>query len=179
MTALLRDLWRNDDGLILSAEMVVILTITVLGMVVGLANLQTAILGEFADLSLAFQSLNQSYSTPSYRGCWKYWGRTSWVAGSCFVDIFDGCVGGGAYGSDIVSGYQLPSTSGSVITEPLINTDTSAATSTNTTVVPSISGPQSQGVPCPVPSRSNGTLQPVPQGAAVPMLPPGPCHNCP
>lgn len=98
MTAILRSLMRDEAGLILSAELVIILTVAVLGMIVGLVNLQTAILGEFTDLGLAFQSLNQSYYTPSYRGCWKWWGPTSWVAGSRFYDYYDGCVGGAGYG---------------------------------------------------------------------------------
>jgi hypothetical protein len=121
MLVLLRKLWGDEAGLILSAEMVIILTITVLGMIVGLVNLQNAILGEFTDLGLAFSSLNQSYSTPSYRGCWKYWGRTSWVAGSSFIDVYDGCYANnttGCYGSDIASGgCCLPATTGAVVTD--------------------------------------------------------------
>ena len=147
----------------------IILTVTVLGMIVGLVNLQNALLGEFADLSLAFQSLNQSYGTPSYRGCWKSWGRTSWVAGSSFIDVFNGCVGGGGgsvgcYGSDIVggTGYHLPSNSGPVIVGPQMTNDPSA--------------PSSRGVDaCPpglVSPTAPATGQPVPNASSVP------CQNC-
>jgi len=123
MKNLLRDLWQEDAGLILSAELVIILTVAVIGMVVGLVNLQNAILGEFADLSLAFQSLNQSYSTPTFRGCWKIWGRTSWTAGSTFIDVFDGCVGSGPcgnYGCEIngTGGCYLPNVATTTAVEP-------------------------------------------------------------
>lgn len=126
MKHLLRDLWQEDAGMILSAELVIILTVAVIGMVVGLVNLQNAILGEFADISLAFQSLNQSYSTPSFRGCWKFWGRTSWTAGSTFIDVFDGCVGSGPcgnYGCDIngAGGCLLPNVAtATTVVEPAI-----------------------------------------------------------
>jgi Flp pilus assembly pilin Flp len=177
MNAQLRNLWRDEAGIILSAEMVIILTISVLGMVVGLVNLQNALLGEFADLSMAFQSLNQSYSTPSYRGCWKYWGRTSWVAGSCFVDVFDGCVNSGAVGGyiggDIISGsgYQLPAVTGQGVAEPAIVNDPN--------VVPS-TGPAlpTQGTPCPVPAPLNNGAPGVPQGMSLPALPAAPCNGC-
>lgn len=114
MSALFTKLWEDDSGVILSAELIIILTIAVLGMVVGLSCLQTAILSEFNDLALAFTGLNQSYGTPWFRGCNKFWGwggRTSWVAGSYFIDVYDGCAGlqGGGYIGDICAqGYQLP-----------------------------------------------------------------------
>lgn len=149
MVGLLRNLWSDDAGLILSAELVIILTIAVLGMVVGLVNLQHALLGEFTDLGLAFQSLNQSYSTPSYRGCWKSWGRTSWVAGSCFVDVFDGCVGTTASGcTDTVgaTGYQLPATQGQCLPDATISTTPSTTIKT----APQATGvPSGTGTPCP------------------------------
>ena len=161
MKTLWRDFVRDEAGLILSAELVVILTITVLGMVVGLVNLQQAILGEFADLSLAFQSLNQSYATPSFRGCWKIWGRTSWTAGSSFIDIFDGCIGSGPMvgygGGEIVgcSSYYLPSQGNQVIGE-------SRLTTTPNAVCP----PETQGLPTPA--------------VSPPQLPSTvPCSTCP
>lgn len=94
------ELWNDETGLILSAEMVLILTIAVLGIVVGLVQVQTAVVSEFQDLALAFSSLNQSYSTPAFFGCRKWWGRTAFTSGSGFIDFFDGCIanGGGVGG---------------------------------------------------------------------------------
>lgn len=98
MKELFAELAMNEAGMILSAEMVLILTIAVLGIVVGLVQVQQAVVSEFQDLALAFYGLNQSYATPSYFGCMKWWGRTSWSAGSGFFDYYNGCVGPGAIG---------------------------------------------------------------------------------
>lgn len=91
MLAMAQCFWRDEDGLILSAELVMILTIGVLGLIVGLVNLQNAILGEMNDLSGAFRSLNQSFATPSFTGCWKNCAPTSFTIGSCFVDVYEPC----------------------------------------------------------------------------------------
>ncbi|MDZ4683856.1 MAG: hypothetical protein SH850_02130 [Planctomycetaceae bacterium] len=79
-------LWNDDSGAILSAELVIILTVVVLGLITGLTCLQQAIVGELQDVSAAFTGLNQSYFTSGFRGCLKIWGRTSGTAGSMFVD---------------------------------------------------------------------------------------------
>jgi hypothetical protein len=88
-------LWADEGGAILSAELVIVLTIVVLGLITGLACLQQALVAELQDVSAAFSGLNQSYFTPGFRGCWKIWGRTSGTAGSMFIDRRVGLVGGG------------------------------------------------------------------------------------
>lgn len=106
MKALLIDLMNDDSGLVLSAELVLILTICVLGIVVGLVQVQTAVVSEFQDLALAFSSLNQSYTTASFFGCRKWrWGATSFTAGSGYIDFFDGCIGGANWGGGVMGGY--------------------------------------------------------------------------
>ena len=98
MKKLFAELMRNESGLILSAEMVLVLTIAVLGVIVGLVNVQTAVVTEFQDIALAFGGLNQSYSTPTFMGCRKWFFPTSWTSGSGFIDFYDGCVGSGPWG---------------------------------------------------------------------------------
>lgn len=180
MTALFRKLLNDEAGLILSAELVIILTITVLGMVVGLVNLQHALLNEFADLSLAFQSLNQSYHTPSFAGCWKWWGgRTSWVAGSTFIDVFDGCVGagvGGNYmGGDIVGGAGFYGSNLNVGGTAVCPQDSGTAVSGSSTTTTTTT------VPCDVPGQPNQSI-PAPVGAPYQSLQQAPiaapCTNC-
>jgi Flp pilus assembly pilin Flp len=110
MKALLTELVRDESGLILSAELVLILTICVIGIIVGLVQVQTAVVSEFQDLALAFSSLNQSYQTASFFGCRKWrFGAISFTAGSGFIDIFDGCIGsswgGGFAGGAFGGGY--------------------------------------------------------------------------
>lgn len=91
--------WSDEAGAILSAELVIVLTLVVLGLITGLACLQQAVIAELQDVSAALSGLNQSYFTPSFRGCLKIWGRTSATAGSFFVDRRIGLVGGVAASS--------------------------------------------------------------------------------
>ena len=78
-------LWKDESGAILSAELVLLATLGVIGAVVGLKAVSQSVNGELLDLACAFRSLDQSYS---YSGL-----RTpgAWVAGSKFqqepVDI--------------------------------------------------------------------------------------------
>lgn len=106
MKALFIELLRDESGLILSAELVLILTICVLGIIVGLVQVQSAVVSEFQDLALAFSSLNQSYSTQGFMGCRKWrFGAMSFTAGSGFIDIFDGCIGTGWGGGGFGGGW--------------------------------------------------------------------------
>ena len=58
-----KSLWNDEYGVIMSAEIVLIGTILVLGMIVGLVELQFAVVFELNDLSSAIGNLDQSYST--------------------------------------------------------------------------------------------------------------------
>jgi len=79
-------LWNDERGLIISAELVLILTIAVLGMVVGLSSVSTSVNNELNDLAGAFGSLDQSFY---YRGLTK-WGHAS-VSGAGYADSRDFC----------------------------------------------------------------------------------------
>jgi len=95
-------MWQNfrkdEHGLILSAELIIIVTVVVLGLITGLACVQQALVAEFQDVSGAIRGMNQSYATPQFLGCAKIWGRTSWTAGSRFTDTTNGFVAP-AYGN--------------------------------------------------------------------------------
>jgi Flp pilus assembly pilin Flp len=58
---MLRRLLNDEAGAILSAELVLIMTILVIGMIVGLAELQNAVVNELNDIGDAIGSLNQSF----------------------------------------------------------------------------------------------------------------------
>ena len=60
---MLKNLWNDESGVILSAEIVLMGTILVLGMIVGLVELQVAVVGELSDLGDAVGNLDQSYRT--------------------------------------------------------------------------------------------------------------------
>ncbi|GAB4134907.1 MAG: hypothetical protein Tsb009_00550 [Planctomycetaceae bacterium] len=59
MKTLLLKLWNDEDGFIVSAELVLVSTITVLSMLVGLSELSNSINNELYDVSDAFGSVNQ------------------------------------------------------------------------------------------------------------------------
>ena len=85
MKALITNLYNDQAGFIVSAELVLISTISVLGLVVGLSELASAVNQELEDVASAFGSMNQSYSFYGYKG---HTGRT---VGSKFKDAFDHC----------------------------------------------------------------------------------------
>lgn len=89
---MLKTLWNDESGVILSAELVLIGTILVLGMIVGLVELQCSIVGELSDLSSAFGNLNQSYSISGFgssKGGNQFKARTHGAAYTDRVDVCD------------------------------------------------------------------------------------------
>ncbi|MCU0872553.1 MAG: hypothetical protein MUE50_09435 [Pirellulaceae bacterium] len=81
----LTQLWRDDLGFIISAELVLIATILVIGMIVGLVSLRDQVVQELGDVGAAFSQLVQSYSFSGITG------HTSSTAGSAFADFTDFC----------------------------------------------------------------------------------------
>ncbi len=82
---------NDDNGFVISAELVLVMTIAVLGMVVGLTAVRDSINEELNDVSHAFGAINQSYN---YNGLKKnrcYGDIHAFVAGSGFNDTTDDC----------------------------------------------------------------------------------------
>ena len=82
-----QQLWQDEAGFIVSAELVLISTIVVLGMIVGLSELSHGINQELEDVGSAFGAVNQTYA---YAGCE---GHKGWLSGSKFQDEKDFCDG--------------------------------------------------------------------------------------
>jgi len=61
MLNLARKLLNDEAGFLMSAELILISTVLVLGMVVGLTEVSHAINNELFDVANAFDSVNQSY----------------------------------------------------------------------------------------------------------------------
>ena len=61
MKTLLTNLYRDDAGFIVSAELILVSTIAVLSMVVGLSEVASAVNQELEDVASAFGSINQSF----------------------------------------------------------------------------------------------------------------------
>jgi Flp pilus assembly pilin Flp len=78
-------LWNDDAGAIVSAELILVATILVLGMIVGLTTLRDQVVQELGDVAAAVASANQSFSFSGITG------HHSSVAGSLFIDLSDDC----------------------------------------------------------------------------------------
>jgi Flp pilus assembly pilin Flp len=86
--------WADESGFIVSAELVLISTITVLGMVVGLSEVAIAVTGELNDVGAAIGALNQSYSFAGFTitsGSTTGSTLKSSFSGSIFIDFSDVC----------------------------------------------------------------------------------------
>ena len=74
----IESLWQDEGGLILSAEVVTIGTLGVLGAVVGLNAAATAVDQELKEFAGAIRSLDQSYGYVGHQSC------RAWTAGSYY-----------------------------------------------------------------------------------------------
>ena len=61
---MLKQLWNDESGGIISSELVLVGTIMVLGTTVGLSAVRDAVLSEMGDLADAIGVLDQSYTIP-------------------------------------------------------------------------------------------------------------------
>ncbi len=86
---MLHRLWADEAGFVVSAELILVATILVIGLIVGLTTVRDQVVQELGDLALAIGNVNQSYT---YNGVT---GHTSATAGSQFDDEPDFCEEGG------------------------------------------------------------------------------------
>jgi Flp pilus assembly pilin Flp len=84
---LFKQLWNDEIGVVISAELILVATILVIGMIVGLTTVRDQVIQELGDVAAAIASMNQSYS---YSGAT---GHHSSTAGSEFSDLSDDCDG--------------------------------------------------------------------------------------
>jgi len=87
---MLKCLLQDEAGFIISAELVLISTVCVVGLVVGLSEVQHAIVSELNDVGDAFGSINQSFCYSGFSVC-KKGGCGAETAGSVFIDTADDC----------------------------------------------------------------------------------------
>lgn len=82
---LMKALYHDDAGFIVSAELILVSTIVVLGLIVGLSEVAHGVNQELEDVGSAFGKVNQSYQFTGFTGAK---GR---VVGSRFRDFKDEC----------------------------------------------------------------------------------------
>ncbi|MEZ6061796.1 MAG: hypothetical protein R3C19_15730 [Planctomycetaceae bacterium] len=88
---MLKRLWNDEYGVILSAELVLIATILVIGMIVGLVELQCAVVAELSDLGDSIGNLDQGYRTSGISSFKTYGGVKGQTNGSSYFDGPDEC----------------------------------------------------------------------------------------
>ena len=82
---MLKRLWKEEVGAIVSAEIMLVATILVIGMIVGLKSVRDSVVSELADVAQAIANINQSYC---YSGVSGHAAKTS---GGEFEDQADFC----------------------------------------------------------------------------------------
>ncbi len=89
---MLRKLLHDEAGFVVSAELVLVATILVVGMIVGLNEIQHAVVQELNDVADAIGRVNQSYSYNGFASNNTLKGGVkAFTRGSEFVDIVDEC----------------------------------------------------------------------------------------
>ena len=80
-------LLNDENGFVVSAELILVATIVVLGLIVGLAEVRQAVVEELEDVASAIGSINQGYCFSGLQT------RKGHVNGSRFQDHADFCDG--------------------------------------------------------------------------------------
>lgn len=91
---MLTRLLKEETGFIVSAELVLVATLCVIGLIVGLSEVQHSVVAELNDVADAIGSLNQTYFTSGFTAFKQSFGigrvkATSY--GSFFIDYGDAC----------------------------------------------------------------------------------------
>jgi hypothetical protein len=89
---MMTQLWNDEAGFVISAELVLVATILVIGLIVGLAEVQAAVVQELNDVGDAIGKLNQSYFyTGWHANKTQGIGLKSFTVGSQYTDRMDEC----------------------------------------------------------------------------------------
>jgi hypothetical protein len=78
-------LWKQEDGVVISAELVLVMTIAVLATLVGLDSVSDSVNQELHDVAAAFGAISQSFNFHGMESC------SACVSGSSFHDHEDDC----------------------------------------------------------------------------------------
>lgn len=62
--------WQDDQGAVIATEYLFVVTILVIGVIVGLTNLRAALNAELTELGNAILALSQGYSIQGGAGAW-------------------------------------------------------------------------------------------------------------
>lgn len=79
-------LWADEAGFIISAELVLVATIVVIGLIVGLTVVRNQVVQELVDVGQAIGSLSQTYAFAGTKKC-----GVGLTDGSSYIDKADFC----------------------------------------------------------------------------------------
>ena len=82
---LVNRLWNEEVGAIVSAEIMLVATILVIGVIVGLKSVRDSVVTELADVAQALANVSQSYSYSATSG------HHAFTGGGSFSDKTDFC----------------------------------------------------------------------------------------
>lgn len=82
---LLKRFYHDDAAFVISAELTLIATVAIIGLITGMVAIRDAVVSELSDVAGAMQDLNQSYS---YN---RVTGHSGWTYGSSWTDARDWC----------------------------------------------------------------------------------------
>ena len=82
---MIRKLWMDEGGGLISAELVLVATLLICAVAVGVSAVRVALVQELADLGAAIGALDQSYSVGGLSG------HNAACAGQGFTDLLDNC----------------------------------------------------------------------------------------
>ncbi len=88
---MMRQLLNDEAGFIVSAELILVATLLVVGLVVGLAEIQHSVVHELNDVADAIGSLNQSYFFTGFSSRKEDGSIKALSYGSFFADVTDAC----------------------------------------------------------------------------------------
>ena len=82
---MMKKLWMDEGGAVLSAELILVMTLLLAATAVGISTLRNALVTELADVAAAIGSLNQSYTVGGITG------HHSAASSQAFTDAKDTC----------------------------------------------------------------------------------------
>lgn len=83
--SVLKRLWADQAGFVISAELVLVATVLVIGLLVGMAAVRDSVTNELADVAGAIDDVDQSYAVGGIVG------HDALVGGSAYGDVDDFC----------------------------------------------------------------------------------------
>jgi hypothetical protein len=88
---MMRQLLNDEAGFIVSAELILVATLLVIGLIVGLAEVQHSIVSELNDVADAIGSLNQGFFVSGFRSLKEDGSVKALSFGAFFLDQVDAC----------------------------------------------------------------------------------------